>query len=116
MASFCKQCAIDIFGEDSGDLEGLSTEADTRGGLYAVVLCEDCGPALVDHTGTCIAPDCLKNHGASMTVEQYIKADRQWPHPLRVAHAKMQRGKAASKDEAAFWAAVLRANDKKDVS
>lgn len=49
------------------------------------------------------------------TVDEYLKADRQWPHPLRVAHAKMQRGKATTADEVAFWNAVLKANDKKVV-
>lgn len=64
MASFCKQCSVDIFGEDFDDYAGISTPEDTANGLYATVLCEDCGPCQVDHTGNCVSPDCAKNHGA----------------------------------------------------
>ncbi|MDW9491735.1 hypothetical protein [Sinorhizobium meliloti] len=63
MADFCRQCSIDTFGEDFGDLAALSTVEDTEKGLYAVVLCEGCGPTQVDHEGTCIAPDCVHCHG-----------------------------------------------------
>jgi len=64
MADFCKQCSIDHFGEDLGDLSGLSSEEDTRKGMYAVVICEGCGPCQVDHTGKCVSKDCLCKHGA----------------------------------------------------
>lgn len=64
MADFCKQCSITNFGEDFNDLAGLSTEADTQRGLYAVVLCEGCGPTQVDHTGRCIVSDCAEKHNA----------------------------------------------------
>lgn len=63
MADFCKQCSITGFGEDYGDLAGLSTEEDTRNNLYVMVLCEGCGPCQVDHTGKCVTSDCLENHG-----------------------------------------------------
>lgn len=52
MADFCKECSLEDFGRDFGDLANLSTEADTKNALYAVVLCEGCGPIQVDHTGT----------------------------------------------------------------
>jgi len=61
MAEFCKQCA-DEHGFEP-DYVGLSTEKDTRAGLFCVVLCEGCGPAQVDHEGRCISPDCLLKHG-----------------------------------------------------
>ena len=67
MADFCRQCSIETFGEDFGDLKGLSTPEHTAQGLYAVVLCEDCGPIQVDHEGNCISPDCWKKghkHGS----------------------------------------------------
>jgi hypothetical protein len=51
MADFCKQCAIKTFGEDIGDLAGISTPQDTAQGLYPITLCEGCGPVQVDHTG-----------------------------------------------------------------
>lgn len=63
MAEFCKQCSIDIFSKDFEDFAGLSTEEDTKKQLYALVLCEDCGPCQVDHTGECISSDCYKQHG-----------------------------------------------------
>ena len=59
MADFCKQCSIDLFGQDFHDMKGLSTEEDTKKGLFAVVLCEGCGPCQVDHEGNCISTDCL---------------------------------------------------------
>ncbi len=64
MADFCQQCLIESFGEDSGDLKGLSTEDDTKKGAYPIVLCEGCGPIQVDHHGKCISPDCYERHGA----------------------------------------------------
>lgn len=63
MADFCKQCSIDIFGEDFGDMKNCSTPEDTAKSLFALVLCEDCGPTQVDHEGKCIAEDCYKKHG-----------------------------------------------------
>ncbi len=51
MADFCHQCALDTFGEDIGDLAGISTPADTKAGLFPIVLCEGCGPVQVGHTG-----------------------------------------------------------------
>ena len=51
MADFCKQCSIEIFCEDFGDMAGISTPEDTAKGFYARVLCEGCGLILVDHTG-----------------------------------------------------------------
>jgi hypothetical protein len=63
MADFCKQCSIDMFGDDWYDLAGLSDEEQTASGLFAGVLCEGCGPTQVDHLGKCVNPDCLKQHG-----------------------------------------------------
>ena len=51
MADLCHQCALDIFGEDIGDLAGLSTPDDTATRRYPIALCEGCGPIQVDHTG-----------------------------------------------------------------
>lgn len=81
MADFCVQCSIEMFGVGSdqsaiqldsklidqrhGDLSGLSTEEHTRQRLYCVALCEGCGFIQVDHTGRCVSPDCLFQHGNS---------------------------------------------------
>jgi len=62
MADFCKECSMELFDKDCEDLKGLSTEEDTKNGLYCVVICEGCGYIQVDHEGKCISPDCIK-HG-----------------------------------------------------
>lgn len=56
MSSFCKQCSIEIFCEDFGDFVGLCKEEE-----FVKVLCEDCGPTVVDHKGICVC-DCVKRH------------------------------------------------------
>lgn len=61
MSDFCKQCSLDMFGEDLGDLADLSTPADTANGLFACVICEGCGFILVDHNGLCQSPDCIEH-------------------------------------------------------
>ena len=58
MADFCTQCSVEHFGKDHGDFEGISTESDTKKGLFANVLCEGCGRIQVDHTGRCVSEDC----------------------------------------------------------
>ena len=63
MADFCKQCLMDTFGEDFGDLAGLSKPEDTEQDKYSVVLCEGCGPIQVNHEGLCISSDCYEKHG-----------------------------------------------------
>lgn len=62
MADFCKQCSLDLF-DSSGDFVGITTEEDERNGLYAVVLCEGCGPIQVNSKGECISVDCYEKHG-----------------------------------------------------
>jgi hypothetical protein len=46
MASFCKQCSIELFGKDYGDFADLC-----KPGECTVVLCEECGIIEVDETG-----------------------------------------------------------------
>ncbi len=60
MADFCKQCALNIFGEDSGDFAGISKAEDTANHTYALVICEGCGATQVDHEGRCVCDDCLE--------------------------------------------------------
>ena len=59
MADFCKQCSIDNFGEDFGELAKLGSDPD---GEYAA-LCEGCGATYVNHSGECVRDDCLARHG-----------------------------------------------------
>lgn len=73
MADFCKQCSIDMFGEDFKDLQGLSTSSDTANGLYATALCEGCGATQVDHLGICVSPHCDKKHGEKIMDNQQLK-------------------------------------------
>lgn len=60
MASFCKQCGERILGFDTQELKGMSSPADTRKGLYPIVVCEGCGVIQVDHLGNCVSKDCLE--------------------------------------------------------
>lgn len=62
MADFCKQCSIDIFQKDFGELAGLSKPENTANGLYATAICEGCGVIQVNHLGECISPDCFVDH------------------------------------------------------
>jgi len=63
MTDLCKQCSVELFGKDSGDLKGITSQEDWKQGKAAVVICEGCGIIQVDPNGKCISPDCLKNHG-----------------------------------------------------
>lgn len=65
MASFCKQCSEDLFGEARSDLAASEGEEYER--LYT--LCEDCGPTVVDRAGICIGA-CTKKHG-DVTVQTF---------------------------------------------
>lgn len=61
MADFCKQCSIDIFGEDFGDMKGITSQETWDNKRANIVLCEDCGTIQVDPKGNCVS-DCLKHH------------------------------------------------------
>jgi len=50
MAEFCEKCNQQLFGMAS-DFIGLTTLEDWHNGLAAAVLCESCGPILVDPAG-----------------------------------------------------------------
>ncbi len=59
MADFCKQCSIENFCEDFGELAGITKSEDWKKGLSVVVLCEGCGPTQVDPEGRCTG-NCSK--------------------------------------------------------
>lgn len=63
MASFCRQCSEELFGEYYGDFTGITTAYQWANGIAAVVLCEACGTIQVDPQGNYISKDCMKNHG-----------------------------------------------------
>lgn len=57
MADFCKQCSLEMFNKDFGDLAHLGkTPPPADMGFSA--LCEGCGPTIVDWDGVCIAKWC----------------------------------------------------------
>lgn len=62
MADFCNQCAKEL-GFDPGDMAHLMEKEKYDDDHGVLVLCEDCGPSVVDYEGNCIAPDCWKRHG-----------------------------------------------------
>lgn len=48
-----------------------------------------------------------------MTIDQYIKADRQWPRVLRIAHAQAELRDATllgNSPMIKFWTAVVERN------
>jgi hypothetical protein len=44
------------------------------------------------------------------SLEEYIKADRQWPRRTRIARAVAMHKQSTSLDEKEFWNKVLEAN------
>ncbi len=57
MADFCKGCAVEYFGKDTGDLSGLITKEQFENeDLAATVICEGCGAGYVDHEGNRVKP------------------------------------------------------------
>lgn len=77
MASFCKACSIDTFGQDFNDLAGITSPAEWAAGRSCSVLCEGCGPIRVDPHGNCATANCdcagQLGHGMPHLIE------RSWP-------------------------------------
>ena len=63
MADFCQQCSVEMFDMDFGDLSGLGDGKKLEPDKGWLVLCEGCGPIVVDDGGRCVSDDCLKKHG-----------------------------------------------------
>lgn len=53
MADFCKQCSIELMGEDFGD-HSRPNAPPLAEGMGWPALCEGCGPTLVDNEGACM--------------------------------------------------------------
>jgi hypothetical protein len=45
-----------------------------------------------------------------MTINEYIKADRQWPRHCRLQYAQVQLRAAKTPKDKEFWKAVITAN------
>jgi len=67
VADFCKQCSIDLFGDDFKDLAGITDPDQWSKGKAATVICEGCGPIQIDPDGNCVSEDCMcqgqRGHG-----------------------------------------------------
>jgi hypothetical protein len=62
MADFCRQCSIEMWGEDSGDLAFLGGAAPTlQPGFGYPAVCEGCGFICVTDYGECMG-NCLRKH------------------------------------------------------
>ncbi len=61
MADFCFQCNIDSYYVPYSDFSYLSEMYDDDE-TYFGVLCEGCGPTVVNRHGWCVAEDCLEHH------------------------------------------------------
>ncbi|ANA48942.1 hypothetical protein PaMx35_ORF35 [Pseudomonas phage PaMx35] len=60
MADFCKACSLAMWGEDFGDLAGITKQEDWDNGKACNVICEGCGVIQVDPEGECVSSDCIK--------------------------------------------------------
>ena len=60
MADFCKACSVELFGDDRGQLKGVTSPEDWNQGRAGITICEGCGVIYVDPSGTCVSSDCLK--------------------------------------------------------
>lgn len=80
MADFCKQCSIELFGKDFGDLKPNLDNIDTTGveltKLAWPALCEECGHTWVDHEGRCVYL-CLHCHA---TIEEAVETFFKGPY------------------------------------
>lgn len=56
MADFCKQCNLELFDLNESDFGPYEEIQET--GVGYIVLCESCGPTIVDHNGICVNPKC----------------------------------------------------------
>lgn len=66
MADLCFQCNIDLYFGPHSDFNHVHKPEDPPlpEGFGYLVLCEGCGPTIVDERGYCIASDCLSHHAA----------------------------------------------------
>lgn len=51
MIGCCRDCALELFGDDNEDFSGMISRLLVEAGYGLLVRCEHCGPALVDGDG-----------------------------------------------------------------
>lgn len=85
MADFCRQCAIELFGVDAGDLRGINKGETVPGTRGFLTICEGCGYTVVDHMGQCIADDCLEagkdGHAVEREFSSWVEVVRELTDP-----------------------------------
>lgn len=57
MADFCRECNLELFDLDEPDFGPYDPALELKSGEGFLVLCETCGPILVDHSGNKISED-----------------------------------------------------------
>jgi len=72
MAEFCKQCSIEIFGEDFKDFTSSWRKELPKDYGY-LVICEGCGPTKIDVNGKCIYVRCPKHGIVTKPVYTMVK-------------------------------------------
>jgi len=77
MASFCKQCSEELFGEDFGDYRGVTSPSAWLAGFACIVVCEGCGAIQVDPNGACVSSDCLRAGHAQDRESQHVDSARR---------------------------------------
>lgn len=74
MSDYCKECGLEIFGEDTRELAGLGNGKPLQPGEGWTALCEGCGGTVVDEDGKCIAEWCPKHGNANATARRGFNA------------------------------------------
>jgi hypothetical protein len=61
MADFCRQCALELWGEDQEDLAHFGKgKPPLEPGYGYPCICEGCGYIRVNDLGECLEDDCLR--------------------------------------------------------
>ena len=87
MADFCRECSIDRFGKDYGELRDLCQDKTITlsGDEGFPTTCEGCGPTLVDWAGQCISSNCLEKHTPEKiftTYSEHYLPESSWDEPI----------------------------------
>lgn len=85
MADFCYQCTAKYFGDElapKNDCRDLISKMEYDNGSGAVVLCEGCGPTMVDHEGRCLG--CNKHPFIEGPTPTHIEEGMTCRHRLQV--------------------------------
>lgn len=75
MADYCAQCTVKHLGLPAiaNDFRAFGHRMSNHT-TYRLVLCEGCGPAVVDNYGTCSSAECSEQHGTHVIpTEEFIR-------------------------------------------